>query len=161
MEITCGVYLLDKNNNILICKAFGGNNWSIPKGVVEPNEHYFGAAIRELEEETNVKYFETKFKFAEILPDSIYKNRKKTLKSLVLKTDNEQSDFQLKCNSFFEKDGVQYPENSEYLWVTLDEAKNYLHESQIANLEIIKEYLILTKKWHKFVINSTYGVNLI
>lgn len=161
MLTTCGIYLLDKYNNLLICRATGGNNWSIPKGLQDPEEHYFTTAIRELQEETGIEYFGVDYIKAEILPDSVYKNGKKILKSLVLFTRNLPEDFDLKCVSNFKsKSGELLPEICEYRWVTLDEAPNYIHESQIANLEIIKMQIKFEKPWNKILLNSTYGSKL-
>lgn len=141
MVITCGIYLLDKYNNLLICRATGGG-WGIPKGLPEKDEYYMTTAIRELEEETGIVYSTVNYRFADVLPDAKYKNKDKILKSLFLFTNNEQIDFDLKCISTFKsKSGELLPEISEYRWVTLDEAPNYIHESQIANLEIIKEQI--------------------
>lgn len=142
-DITCGVYLLDVNNNLLICKPYGATRywggWSIPKGLPLGNELTSTTALRELKEETNIEYSECLFQFTLFqLPDQKYAAHRKVLKSFFIKTDYPQSYFNLRCNSVFVFNGQKYPEISEFKWVTLDEARKYLHESQVKNLEIIE-----------------------
>lgn len=51
--ISCGI-IFTKENHILMCHPTGHseNAWDLPKGCMEPNESYIGAAIRECYEET-------------------------------------------------------------------------------------------------------------
>ncbi len=146
-EVTCGVYFVDKNNQLLICKAtFGG--WSIPKGLIDQTDNgHFSTAVRELKEETNVDFY-THFdyvQFIKSLPSSKYKNKNKILFPFLVKVNLDKETFNLKCTSYFSKNGVQLPEIDQFKWVTINEAKDYLHESQINNLDMIKIHLKFTE----------------
>ncbi len=144
---TCGIYFVDKFGLLLICKATNGG-WSIPKGLVDStDEGDLATAVRELKEETNIDIYEDfdSIQMIKDLPKSTYKTRKKILISYLIKTKMSNDNFNLKCNSFFGKSAVQLPEISEYKWVTISEAKDYLHESQLNNLDMIKIHLKFTE----------------
>jgi ADP-ribose pyrophosphatase YjhB (NUDIX family) len=137
MTVTCGIYFIDKNGLLLVCKATGGG-WSIPKGLLEPDESLYDAAKRELFEETNVDLHQYVFKQFCMLPERKYKKRNKKLISYAVQVNVEHENIMLRCNSFFIRNGKQFPEIESFAWATLESAENLLHESQIENLHIIK-----------------------
>src|SRR5687768_14174723 len=53
MKTTCGVFLIC-NDKLLIGHVTNSNDWSIPKGLMDPGETELESAIRELKEETNI-----------------------------------------------------------------------------------------------------------
>lgn len=57
MDTTCGIYLINKNNQILLVHPNNApkHKWSIPKGMMEDGETYTETALRETFEETNIK----------------------------------------------------------------------------------------------------------
>jgi predicted NUDIX family NTP pyrophosphohydrolase len=63
---------------------------------------------------------------------------------LVLERNNSSlnwDSFELKCNSFVPEDRGGFPEMDDYKWVSLDEARVILHNTQVACLDKIKELL--------------------
>ena len=53
MKISCGI-ILATSDGWLICHSTGHKHWDFPKGLIEGDEGYFEAAIRELKEEAGV-----------------------------------------------------------------------------------------------------------
>ncbi|MEW6703994.1 MAG: NUDIX hydrolase [Pseudomonadota bacterium] len=51
---SCGVLLLDAQQELLLCHATGAAHWDIPKGLAEPGEAPRDAAVRETFEETGL-----------------------------------------------------------------------------------------------------------
>jgi len=47
--------------------------------------------------------------------------------------------FDLKCNSNVPEDRGGFPEMDDYKWVSIDEARNLLHPTQVACLDKIVE----------------------
>ena len=50
---SCGVVITD-GENILLGKINGDDEWDIPKGLMDDGESYIDAALRELQEESNL-----------------------------------------------------------------------------------------------------------
>ena len=139
-----GVFLINKSNKLLICHPTQHplNVWSIPKGKVEALETFVDACVRETFEETNIELSDYKDKM--IMLDSVnYSHRKKILIPFVLfENDCEYLDLSLitiQCNSNVPEERGGFPEMDGYKWVTLEEAKELLHETQVACLDKVKE----------------------
>ena len=145
MRKTCGIYLINKNDKLLITHPtnhplFG--SWSIPKGVPDKDESFLDAAIRETFEETGIDLtgivMNRNIKI-HYLPSVIYKSNKKTLYSFLI-IDKELDDVKVVCDSLATVNGVSFPENDDYKWVHISHIymlKQYLHEPQTTNLEEI------------------------
>lgn len=144
-----GLFLVKNDQTILIGHPTGhyDNVWSIPKGKIESGEDYLDAALRECYEETNVdlrpylpcNYYE--------LNKEVYKHKKKELYPFVIfqrDIDVDFNSFELKCNSFVDKDSkynAGLPEMDDFRWVTIEEAKLLLHHTQSACLDKIKSLI--------------------
>lgn len=143
--VAAGIFLVNKENKLLVCHPTNHKPtfWSIPKGKVEDGEYYLDAAIRETYEETNVKLTDCK-RFITLEPMT-YKHKKKVLYPFVVfETENYHIDFKkfdLKCNSFVPADRGGFPEMDAYQWVSLDEAKTMLHETQVECIDKIKKII--------------------
>jgi 8-oxo-dGTP pyrophosphatase MutT (NUDIX family) len=142
--IAAGMFLINKNMNLLICHPTNHkpNFWSIPKGKVEALETFVDACVRETFEESNIDLSDYKDKM--IMLDSVnYSHRKKMLVPFVLfENDCEYLDLSLitiQCNSNVPEDRGGFPEMDDYKWVTLEEAKELLHETQVACLDKVKQ----------------------
>lgn len=146
---TCGLYIVNKSGKLLICHPthHSPNFWSIPKGKLDEGESYLEGAIRETQEETNIDFNLAKGKVIfHYLAPTVYRSKRKTLFGFAV-FENEFDDsmpfdldkIEIKCNSMV--DDKDFPENDDFKWVSLSEAANLLHESQIPNLIKIKNII--------------------
>jgi 8-oxo-dGTP pyrophosphatase MutT (NUDIX family) len=135
---TCGIFFISANNLLLIAHPTNApeNVWSIPKGLLEPDETHENAAAREFLEETGI---EIDMMLLECLEPVIYPHGKKYLHPFVYKSEHEHHVFNPVCESMVIKpDADPFPENDDFRWVTLDEARELIHLTQIACLDKIK-----------------------
>jgi 8-oxo-dGTP pyrophosphatase MutT (NUDIX family) len=148
MTETAGIFFINKNGKLLVAHPTGHDFdfWSIPKGKLDEGETPWIAAKRETWEETNVnlskvtKYYDF---------DSIgYKNKRKRLNPFVVFEDENpevnSDDFLFRCNSTVpagRKWNGGKPEMDGWRWVTLKEAKEILHDTQIEVLKQIKKHI--------------------
>ena len=139
-----GIFFINKENKVLICHPTNGSEdtWSIPKGKVEKEEYCLDAAVRETFEETNIdlsNYIDDCIK----LESQNYKHKKKRLHPFVIFEKTciglDSKRFDIKCNSNVPEDRGGFPEMDDYRWVTIDEARNLLHPTQVACLDKIVE----------------------
>ena len=148
MDTTCGIYLINKKNQILLVHPINAPKfmWSIPKGMMDKGESYLQTAIRETFEETNIKIDMNSPKIKRIMEFEMikYNKTKKQLKAYALIVDDDFSDTTLKCTSTFKnRDGINVPENDLVQWYPLDyrvrpETSNIkLHETQEHILTIL------------------------
>lgn len=54
MTVTCGTLITD-GKHVLLGHSTGNKHWDIPKGLKDPHETVLEAALREMEEETDIK----------------------------------------------------------------------------------------------------------
>jgi len=147
MKTTCGIFLLNNKNELLVTHATNSSweRWSIPKGIPEKNETYLIAAKREFLEETNIDL--DKYEYSMLaLGCRVYPNNNKILFAFVFKIDDEITE-EIKCNSMVYMEGKEpFPENDFTEWITIDRALDILHVTQISllqnNLNKIKRYFI-------------------
>lgn len=143
MKYTCGIFLISKDDLLLIAHPTNAAHdvWSIPKGLKDEGEPSNVAAARELEEETSIKISSNELiYFAEGV---IYPNKKKTLLPFLYKSDVMSWEYDLVCESMVHQaNQAPFPENDEFAWATLEEAKKLLHSTQVACLEDLKKFLI-------------------
>lgn len=144
MVHAAGLFLVRKDNKILVGHPTNHRQsfWSIPKGRLDENETPLEAAIRETLEESNVDV--SSWKLIHNLPAIKYKRMKKTLHPFVLFESQNPIDFntfELKCNSFVPESQGGFPEMDDFKWVTIDEARECLHESQRTCLDKIQEII--------------------
>jgi|688.fasta_scaffold27763_24 8-oxo-dGTP pyrophosphatase MutT (NUDIX family) len=145
--ITSGLFIFRKDKKFLVCHPTNHkeNFFSIPKGKVEEDEIFLECAIRETYEETNLDLKSCLDFDIYYLGTKDYKNKKKRLYPfLLLEKDDSQFDWnsiELKCNSMVVKQKIIFPEMDGYKWITIKEAKNILHETQVSCLIEINEII--------------------
>jgi len=145
--IASGLFIVRKNGLLLACHPTNHkpNFYSIPKGKVEDGEIFLEAAFRETYEETNLDLNgSTDFTIFPLTAVN-YKHKKKILYPFLV-LENKKSKFdwdavELKCNSMVPEDRGGFPEMDGYKWVTLKEAKEILHDTQVKCLDKIKEII--------------------
>lgn len=143
--IAAGLFIVRKNKQLLIAHPTNHkpNFWSIPKGKVEENETFLEGALRETYEETNLDLSgSTDFDIFPML--GVNYGHKKKIVYPFLYLEKRDSKFnwgeqELKCNSNVPAERGGFPEMDGYKWVTLDEARDLLHETQVACIDKILE----------------------
>ena len=139
MMVTCGIYLFNGNNKLLIGHPTNHKwtLWSIPKGRVDEGEtDYFEVAKREMFEEANINLND--FDISKIVEFDLYryKSKQRHLKSYFVKVNNGFENHDIKCDSMVIWDGKPvFPEIDKFQWVSIEEARKLLHESQVPNLD--------------------------
>src|ERR1035437_5674705 len=147
MEYTCGTFFVSKDNKLLICHPTNApkNSWSIPKGLRDKDESSLDAAIRELKEETGIMVGQV------ILIDEchVYKTGKKTLIPHYHKSEIDSIEYKLVCSSIVKLKDREFPEVDRFDWVTIEDAKKVLHDTQVKCLNKIEKLLITPHKKEK------------
>lgn len=138
MIITCGTYVIDRYNRLLICHPTNESmdKWSIPKGWPEESETYEEAAIRELEEETGLRISDYECNL-EYVGENQYKNKPKKLIAFYffLKEELIQP---LSCSGMIS--GTNIPEVDIIKWVDIKEALECIQPEQVILLrKLLKE----------------------
>lgn len=143
--IAAGIFLVGKDNKLLVCHPTNHKPdfWSIPKGKVEENETLINAAIRETYEETNIDLSSCNSLIE--LEAVNYGHKKKILHPfLCLQRNNSDvkwDEFVIKCNSNVPENRGGFPEMDDYKWVTIEEARIILHETQVKCLDAIDKII--------------------
>ena len=141
-EITCGVFLVDSDNKLLIVHSTNApwTTWGIPKGLLNPGEAESAAAVRELFEETGIKIDEQDLVY---LGSAKYNKRNKILRGFYAKVDFQIDPKTLSCTSYVErKDGNRFPEVDKFLAIHIDDADKMLHHSQVDLLASLRNHMI-------------------
>ena len=143
--LAAGVFLVNKEKEVLICHPTNhpANVWSIPKGKIEIGEEPIEAAIRETYEETNIDLIEAT-SFTQLAMQTYSHKKKSLIGFLLLETKNPNIDFdsfELKCNSNVPKERGGFPEMDDFVWVSIEIARDLLHPTQIASLDKIEELI--------------------
>jgi 8-oxo-dGTP pyrophosphatase MutT (NUDIX family) len=145
--VASGLFIVRQDNQILICHPTNHKRdfFSIPKGKVEDDETFLEAAFRETYEETNLDL--SKSNDFTIFPmQSVNYSHKKKILYPFLCLEKVESNFNwedqvIKCNSNVPEDRGGFPEMDGYKWVTLNNARDLLHETQVACIDKILEII--------------------
>lgn len=54
-RLSCGVVILNRDRELLLCHVTGQNHWDLPKGGIDPGETPLDAALRETREESGLR----------------------------------------------------------------------------------------------------------
>lgn len=139
-RITCGIYLFDANNLLLIQHPTGFRStvWGVPKGRADKGEtNQFEVAKRELFEETGIVLDELTIVHQEEFNELKYKDSNKYLKGFFVKVEEDLSGFNLHCDSMVIRNGKPaFPEVDEWKWVTLEEAKQIFSSDRMSDFQM-------------------------
>lgn len=120
MKISCGIIIINENEEVFMGHSTGNKFFDIPKGMLEENESSILCAIRECEEETSLK-----FRQEELIDLGEYKyNREKNLHLFLVFVKKESIKLEeLVCNSFFEHlyTKKMVPEADYFQWISLNQ----------------------------------------
>lgn len=138
-QTSAGVIIINSNNQILGCRAYGKNGQcDIPKGKVEDGETPYEAAIRETNEETGLDLSNIHLEEIGLLPY----NKKKNIHLFKCNMDIDDLTI-LNCTSYFDQSGRMYPEMEGFEWVDIDSEKIsnkfYLSLAYLLNNILIKK----------------------
>ena len=137
-----GLFLVNKDRKILVGHPTRHDPkfWSIPKGKIDGDETPLQAAIRETYEESNVKLFADLHDFVE-LGTMVYRHKKKdiTFFAHFEREKDNWNNLTIMCNSNVPEERGGFPEMDAFKWVTLEEARDILHETQVAVLDLLEE----------------------
>lgn len=143
---SCGIFLITKTWKVLIGKsgrAGAHQQYSIPKGQREPGEDSLRAALRELQEESNITLTDEQIRNIIELPEESYPKKRKKLHGFFLPYLNEDDFTDIKCNTFT---ASGKPELEDLQWRSMKECETLLHPTQASSILKITEYLLTHRK---------------
>lgn len=120
MKTSCGIIILNENNEILMGHVTGNKFYDIPKGLLEENEEPILAAIRECREETSLAFETNQLKDLGLHAYNKEKNLHLFLTHISASSIKIEDLF---CDSFFEHyyTKKQTPEVDGFKWISLNE----------------------------------------
>lgn len=140
MKLTCGVFLINNKNQILIGHPtnHAKDLWSIPKGQPKKGESNIITAFREFEEETSIDLWNIPLTIEKI-GSFVYPNKKKTLVAYQVNIQKIIPIKKFHCTSMVHPKvyGKEVPEMDAFKWVSKDEAMVLLHPVQREALKLI------------------------
>lgn len=122
MKISCGVLIINEQNEILLGHVTGQKHFDIPKGILDENESYLDCAIRECQEETGFNLDKTRMIDCGLF-DYLKDKKLYLFQYNVNKSEIDES--KLVCNSFFEHFYTKKltPEVDGFEWVNTNNIK--------------------------------------
>jgi 8-oxo-dGTP pyrophosphatase MutT (NUDIX family) len=137
MRFSCGIFLMNKIGQVLICHVTNADFWSIPKGLVDAGETYEAAAIRELFEETSIKLEDLNIDGLTPLGIFPFKSGKKNLVPFLVNFDDDWTKIDTVCHSMVTNRPIPFPEVDEFIWADYTLCKKMLHYTQHDALDIV------------------------
>jgi 8-oxo-dGTP pyrophosphatase MutT (NUDIX family) len=132
MDLTCGSFVIDNKNNILLCRVTGTKeDWTVPKGLPNEGEQLLEAAKRELKEETGIVIDDHPY-ICWNMGVLEYTHKNKAIVGFLFKLTNVITQT-LACNSFFTdfKTGNRLPEVDLFRWEPVEHAKTIMRPEQV------------------------------
>ena len=116
---SCGIILVNTEGKFLLLK--NKNYYDFPKGENQEGEAFLQTALRELEEETNLKNVEFRFGITRFSTQP-YRNGKKQAHYFIARTDHKENEVILNINP-----ELGFPEHDAYFWLTKEEVCDKLN----------------------------------
>lgn len=118
--VSCGVLVLNRQRELLLCHVTHTARWDIPKGMPDPHETALAAAMRELYEEAGIAFEPGRF---EDLGEHAYRPGKRLHLFKVEAGDQLACLDHLVCSSFFPHrvTGKPTPEMDGFRWAGRDD----------------------------------------
>ncbi len=124
------------------------HKWDIAgKGHIGEEDGPEETAVKEVYEETNIHIEKERL----LLLDCIKYGKGKMYLYAIINSNDFYEKSQIKCNSYFEMYGRQFPELKDFKWVNLDEAKSSLSKKLCEAFDkfnvwnTLEDYLVLYK----------------
>jgi 8-oxo-dGTP pyrophosphatase MutT (NUDIX family) len=116
-SVSCGVLVVNRRRELLLCHVTHTAKWDIPKGMMDPHEEPLQAAIRELHEEAGIGFAPSRF---QELGEFAYRPGKRLHLFKVESGDEIDALDHLVCTSFFahHATGKQTPEMDGFRWAS-------------------------------------------
>jgi len=148
MKISCGIIILNQQNEILMGHVTGNKFYDIPKGELDAGETPIVCAIRECQEEISLE-----FKQENLIELGLYPyNKEKNLHLFITHVEKSDIDFnKLACHSFFEHYHTkkQTPEVDGFAWIAVLDVVQNCAKSMGKLLTQLNNDRLLEKKPHK------------
>lgn len=138
MKTSCGVIIINEQNELFMGHSTGNKFYDIPKGLLDEGETEYQCALRECNEETSIDLSNKSLKDLGLFP---YNKEKNLHLFIVFLNKNEIELENLVCNSFFEDFYTKKmkPEVDEFKWVSLNELTEHCAKSMGKLLNKLKE----------------------
>ena len=139
--VTCAVVIINDAGDILGVHPNGSKkdqDYDLPKGCAEVGELDMTAAVRELQEETDI--YILPYEFYKLIDLGIHPhNKKKNIHLFMYKVNSFPVLEQLKCSTLCEKYGCMVPEVNGYAIIKKNERNKFLKVLQ-DKFELIDSY---------------------
>lgn len=122
-NISCGLIILN-NKKILLCHVTKKNFWDIPKGHKKTRESYIDCCLRETKEETGLVFH--KENLIDIGECEYTKEKNLYLFAVKCNLSNKKVK-SLKCSSYFDYEGTEYPEMDNYKLIDIKDIDKYVN----------------------------------
>lgn len=142
MRVSSGGLIFYKNKMLICRPRWDDERWNLPKGIMEEGEDPLEAAIREIQEETNI-VVDDNCQISDLGEVRYGKKKKLHLFFIILSEEPEE----LKCNSFFDRDGKQIPEMVDFKWINPADYSLYFSEKLTESVRKILQRGLESVNW--------------
>jgi 8-oxo-dGTP pyrophosphatase MutT (NUDIX family) len=135
-EKTMGVFIFNTEGKLLVCHPNEMSDiWGIPKGRPDEGEESKETTVREVYEETGIRF---NTEDIEYIGSERYSHKDKMLVGFILKHPCTVPTKFLKCRSKFRsrRSGNMIPEIDAYKWVSFHDYKHKIQSEQVRLLEL-------------------------
>jgi len=138
MKTSCGVIIINEQNELFMGHSTGNKFYDIPKGLLDEGETEYECALRECKEETSIDLSHKSLKDLGLFPY----NKERNLHLFIVFLNKSEIELEkLVCNSFFEDyySKKMKPEVDEFKWVSLEQLTEHCAKSMGKLLNKLKD----------------------